>query len=172
MKTETKIYEHGLEEHPKSGAILGNILMILWIALGALGCWFLNPIVAWIYLVFAAAMVFIVLRWLVCTKCYYYDKWCPIGWGKLSALFFKRGNVEDFDKSIGVKLAPITYGLLTLVPLICIVVSMIQDFTIPKVIVLVVLLLLSIYSGAISRSRTCKKCKMRLACPGCAVKND
>lgn len=171
MKKEFKIYEPGLEEHPKSGAILGNFLMLLWIALGTIGCWFLEPIIAWVYLVFAIVMVFIVLRWLVCTKCYYYGKWCPIGWGKLSALLFKRGNIEDFDKSIGVRLAPMTYGLLTLVPLVCIVVSMIQDFAIPKVIVLVALLLLSAYSGTISRRSSCKKCRMRSICPGCAVKS-
>lgn len=170
--TEFKIYEPGLEEHPKSGAILGNFLMLLWIALGTAGCWFLEPIVAWIYLPFAVVMVFGVLRWLVCTKCYYYGKWCPIGWGKLAALLFRKGNMEDFGKSIGVKLAPMTYGLLTLVPLVCVVVSMTQDFAIPKVIVLVGLLLHSVYSGAISRRSSCKNCRMRLACPGCAVKNE
>ena len=172
MKKEFKIYEPGLEEHPKSGIILGNFLMLLWIALGTIGCWFLEPIIAWIYLPFAFVTVFVGLRWLVCTECYYYGKWCPIGWGKLSAILFKQGNIEDFDKSIGVKLAPMTYGLLTLVPLVCIVVSMIQDFAIPQVIVLVALLLLSAYSGAISRRSSCKNCKMRSICPGCAVKTD
>jgi len=172
VRTEFKIYEQGREEHPKSGAILGNSLMLLWIALGTAACWFLEPVIAWIYLPFAVVTVFGVLRWLVCTKCYYYGKWCPIGWGKLSALLFKKGNIEDFDKSIGVKLAPITYGLLTLVPLVCVVVSMVQDFIIPKVIVLVALLVFSAYSGAISRRGTCKECKMRLVCPGCATKKE
>lgn len=172
MKTEFKIYEQGLEEHPKSGVVLGNSLMLLWIAMGTIGCWFLEPIIAWIYLPVAFVTVFVVLRRLVCTKCYYYGKWCPIGWGKLAALLFKQGNVEDFGQGIGVKLAPMTYGLLTLVPLVCTVVSMIQDFTIPKVVVLVGLVLFSVYSGAISRRRSCQNCKMRLACPGCAAKGD
>ena len=172
MKTELKIYEPGLEEHPKSGAILGNSLMLLWIALGTIGCWFLEPVIAWIYLPVAVVTVFVVLRRLVCTKCYYYGKWCPIGWGKLSALLFKKGNIEDFDKSIGVKLAPMSYGLLTLVPVVCTVVSMIQDFAIPKVIVLVALLAYSVYSGAISRRKSCQNCKMRSICPGCAVKSN
>lgn len=36
--------------------------------------------------------------------------------------------------------------------------------------VLILLLLVSFYSGAISRKKACAKCKMRLICPGSAVK--
>jgi len=170
MKTEIKIYEQGLEEYPKSSIILGNFLMILWIALGTISCWFLYPLVAWFYLGFAVIMVFVILRRLVCTDCYYYDKWCCMGWGKLSALVFKRGNIEKFNTSIGMKLAPLTYGLLTVIPLISIVISIFQEFSVSKIIVLVLLLSISFYSGAISRKKSCEKCKMRLICPGSAVK--
>jgi len=79
MKKEIKMYEEGLEEHPKAGIILGNLTMILWIVLGTVACWFLYPPVAWIYLIFAVVMVGIILRKLVCTNCYYYDKWCSKG---------------------------------------------------------------------------------------------
>jgi len=92
MKTEIKIYEQGLEEYPKTSAVIGNLFMILWIALGAVACWLFYPLIAWIYLAFAVIMVFVVLRKLVCPNCYYYDKWCNIGWGKLCALFFKKGD--------------------------------------------------------------------------------
>jgi len=170
MKNEIKIYEQGLEEYPKVGIVLGNLTMIIWIALGTLGCWFLYPPVAWIYLAFAIIMVFVVLRKLVCINCYYYGKWCGIGWGKLSALIFKKGSIKKFNTSIGLKLAPITYGLLTLIPLIVVVISIIQGFTISKIVVLILLLLISFYSGTISRKKTCAECKMRLICPGSAVK--
>ena len=43
MKTESKIYEQGLEEYPKVGIFIGNLLMLIWIALGTIGCWFLSP---------------------------------------------------------------------------------------------------------------------------------
>ncbi|MBU4313562.1 MAG: hypothetical protein KJ821_02025, partial [Actinobacteria bacterium] len=133
MKTEIKIYEQGLEEYPMSSIILGNVLMLLWIVLGTLGCWLFHPVVAWIYLVFTIVMVFIVLRKLVCTDCYYYDKWCCMGWGKLSALFFKKGRIENFPNSLGLKLAPFTYGLLSLIPLILIIISLVQKFTLFKI---------------------------------------
>ncbi len=172
MKNETKIYEQGLEEYPKTSAVTGNFFMILWIASGTIACWFLYPLVAWFYLVFAIIMVFVVLRKMVCTNCYYYDKWCCIGWGKLSALFFKEGEIENFPKSSGIKIAPFTYGLLTLIPLVLIVISIIKEFTVPKLVVLFLLLFISFYSGAISRKKTCAKCKMRLICPGSAVRGE
>ena len=88
MEDEPEFYEAGLEEHPKSTIIFGNLVMLIWFALGAISCWFFIPLIAWIYLAFAIIMVGIVLRKIVCTNCYYYGKWCHIGWGKLSACFF------------------------------------------------------------------------------------
>lgn len=170
MNDETKIYDQGLEEYPKAGIVLGNLMMIVWIALGTIACWFLYSLIAWIYLAFAIIMVFIVLRKLVCINCYYYDRWCCTGWGKLSALFFKKGNIEELSTNTDIKLAPFTYGFLSIVPIILIIVSIIQEFSISKVIVLVLLLSISFYSGAISRKKSCEKCKMKLICPGSAVK--
>ena len=170
MKTKTNIFEQGLEEYSKASIILGNFIMILWIALGTIACWFLCPLVAWVYLALAIIMVGVVLRKLVCTNCYYYDKWCGMGWGKLSALLFKKGSIENFNASIGLKLAPITYGLLSLIPLVAIVISVVQGFTVAKVVVLLLLLLVSFYSGVISRKKGCANCRMKLMCPGSAVK--
>ncbi len=101
---EIIIYEQGAEEYSKTGIFFSNFIMLLWIAAGTFGCWFLSPIAAWIYLAFA------------------------------------------------------------------IIISLFQEFTVLKIVVLIFLLLISFYSGAISRKKTCAMCKMRLICPGCAVK--
>ena len=170
MSKEMKIYEQGAEEYPKPGIFLGNLVMIFWIALGMIGCWFLYPLAVWIYFAFAVIMIGFVLRKLLCTNCYYYGKWCCLGWGKLAALFFEEGNIENFNQSVGQKLAPATYGLLSLIPLILIAVSLFQEFTIFKIAVLILLLSISFYSGTVSRKKTCAVCKMRLVCAGCAVK--
>src|SRR4030043_477836 len=155
MKCEPQIYEQGFEEFPKSQIVLGNLLMLLWIALGTAACWFLHPTAAWIYLTIALLMVFIVLRWLVCTNCYYYGRGCPIGGGKLSALLFKQGSIEKFSKSPGVKLAPITYGMLSLIPLVLVIVALVKDFTAPKLVILILLLLVSGYSAVGNRKKSC-----------------
>lgn len=171
MGEKIKLYEKGLEKYPKSGITLGNIAMLLLIALGTITIWFFYPLLAWLYLAFTIIMVYIVLRKLVCTNCYYYDKWCSIGWGKLSAKLFKKGKIEEFNNSVGLKLAPLIYGLLLMIiPIVLIIISIVLVFNYYKVGVLVLLLLLSIYSGGIGRKSACSRCKMRLYCRGSAVK--
>jgi hypothetical protein len=172
MTNKENIYEGGLEEHPKRTIILGNLVMVSWLTLGTIACWFLSPLVAWIYLAVGIILVYFVLRRLVCVNCYYYDKWCGIGWGKLAALFFKPGDIDKFGTGVGVKLAPLAYGLLSLIPLVLVIIAMVQQFTVPRLVVLLLLLLASAYSGFMSRKKGCVTCKMRLICPGCTVKNE
>jgi len=167
---ELQLYEQGLEEYPKADVAVGNVMMLLWIALGALGCYFLHPAVAWVFLAVALAAVYIVLRKLVCTNCYYYGKRCSMGWGALSALLFKQGDMSRFDTGVGIKIAPLVYGLLTLIPLVTLAISMAISFSIAKTIVLVLLLAVSACSGTVSRKKSCTRCKMRLICPGSALK--
>jgi hypothetical protein len=47
---------------------------------------------------------------------------------------------------------------------------MIRSFSLIKIIVLVLLLSVSSYSGAIGRKKSCEQCKMRYICPGSAAK--
>jgi hypothetical protein len=169
-KSEVKIYEQGIEEFGLGSIIFGNLAMLVWIMLGTTCCWFFHPIAAWVYLAVALLMVFVILRRLVCVNCYYYGKRCPIGWGKLAALMFKQGSMDKFGTSVGVKLAPMTYGLLSLIPLGFVIAAMVQDFEVAQPVVLVLLLAMSAYSGTISRKKSCVNCRMRYACPGCAVK--
>lgn len=170
MPGKSILYEQGLEAYPKSGAILGNLVMLVWMTLGTIACRFVSPLAGWLYLAIALGMVYVVLRKLVCTNCYYYDKLCAIGWGKLAARFFKPGKIENFSTCAGIKIAPATYGALTLIPVVLLVISLFQQFTWTKILVLVFLLLISFYSGTISRKKSCARCKMRLVCPGSAVK--
>jgi hypothetical protein len=144
--------------------------MLLFLAVGAVGVWFLLGWLAWLYLFFALILIYGIQRKLVCTNCYYYDKWFSFGWGKLSGLMFKKGNIEDFATSIGLKTAPIVYGLIMIIPLIAIIISLVLVFDYTMVGVLILLVVLSIYSGGIGRKAACSRCKMRLVCPGSAVK--
>ncbi len=170
MENQTKLYNPGLEEYPKTGIILRNIIMLLWIALGTIACWFIHPLIAWLYFAFSTKMVFIVLRKMVCTNCCYYAKWCSTGWGKLSCVFFKKGKIENFKTSTGIKIAPFTYGLLALVPFTLLIISLIQQYSTFKLAILALLLSVSVYSGAISRKQACIDCKMKTICPGSAAK--
>lgn len=167
---KNKFNEKGIEEFPKPTVIFGNFMMISWIGVGAAACYLFYPLAAWIYIAFAFVMVYVILRKLVCMNCYYYGKRCALGWGKLSALLFKKGHVEDFADAAGLKLAAPTYGLLTLVPLVLVIVSIVKSFSIGKIAMAALLLLISVYSGFISRKKTCGECKMKFICPGSAAK--
>jgi len=141
-----QLYEQGLGEHSKPEVIFDNALMLVWIALGALGCYFLHPVATWVFLAFALAMAYLVLRKLV-------HKWprCALRVGVLSALLFKQGGM--------IKIAPVVYGLLTLIPIVTLAISMTISFSTVKLIPLMQVLAISVYSGAVGRKRNCTRCK-------------
>ncbi len=170
MTEQEDLFEDGLEHYPWGQIIIANLVMILLFSLGALACWYFYPIFGVVYLIAACILVYVLLRKLVCVNCYYYDKWCGIGWGKLSALMFKKGRTEEFPTSIGLKLAPAVYGLLIIVPSVLLSVSIIQNFSWYKIILLILLLCVSFYSVGVGRKKLCSKCKMNTICPGSAVK--
>jgi hypothetical protein len=170
MAQGAKLHEKGAEQYPMSRVVIGNILMMLWIVVGSIAVWFFSLIVAAVYLIVAVITVYFILRKLVCTNCYYYDKWCSFGWGKLAAALFKRGKNEEFHESIGMRLAPIVYGLLTVFPLIVVLIVLIGEFDYYKLAVLVILVFFAVYSGSISRRSACASCKMNTICKGSAVK--
>ena len=172
MDKNFELYEKGLETFSLFSVVLNNIIMILWIISGSVACTFISPIIGKIYLFTAVFMVYFVLRKIVCTNCYYYGKMCSTGWGILAEHLFRKGNINNFRNSIGNKLAPITYFSLLIVPLILVLISIIREFTTLKFITLILLLLTSIYSSLIGRKKSCRNCKMRLICPGCAIKID
>ena len=139
------------KEYSKSLLVLGNLAIFLWIALGAISCWFFNQLVGWFYLVFAFALVFAILRKLGCNSCYY-CKSCTMGFGKLPDLFLGSGYIIGVNSSMIVKFV-FGYGLLGIVPMIFLAVSIIQEFAVSKIAVLVFLLLILLYSGTRKKPR-------------------
>jgi len=118
MKKSVQLYDAGLEEYPLRDVILSNIAFAALLAAGTIVCWLVSPAFGVAYLVVFAALTYGLLRRLTCTRCYYHGKRCGSGWGLLSAMCFGRRPLEEFNESPGVKLAPLVYGLMMLVPLI------------------------------------------------------
>ena len=170
MKKVVQLYEAGLEEYPVRDVIAGNLAMTALIVAGTLACWFVSPLFGIAYAVLAVFMVYFVMRRLVCTRCHYFGKRCGTGWGVLAAMWFARGRIEEFNTSVGVRLAPVVYGLMALLPLVAITVALLGGPTSSKLVVLGLLLALSFYSMGPGRRRTCSVCKMRLFCKGSAAK--
>ncbi|RKY83670.1 hypothetical protein DRP98_06680 [candidate division KSB1 bacterium] len=85
-------------------------------------------------------------------------------------MWFKKGDIEEFSTSQGIKIAPLVYGSLSLIPFIILIISILKAFSLIKLLVLVLLVLIGFFSGTISRRKNCVSCKMKLICPGSAVK--
>lgn len=171
MTKKSGLYKKGIESISAPGIIVNNALIIVWILLGAIACKYISIYAAYIYAAYSVTIVFLVLRKLVCTNCYYYDKWCYLGWGKLSAKLFKKGKMEAFDSSVGIKIAPLVYGSLTLIPILALSISA-YNKTIQTSTFLYIftgIAVLSIYE-ALSRKKICSQCKMKFVCPGSAAK--
>lgn len=102
-----------------------------------------------------------------CVNCYYFGKYCAFGKGKMAALFFKKGNPENFiKKHIGWK-SMIPEALVSLIPLVVGVVLLIKNFSWFILILMVLLAALTTAgNGFIRGSLACKFCKQReLGCP-------
>ena len=126
--------------------------------------------IGWMWMVvYLASALVLEIRLLKghCTSCYYYGKVCAFGKGRLSAVFFKRGNPERFDDKNITWRSMIPDVLVGLVPVILGIVVLVRDFSWAVfAAVLGVLLLATMGSGAVRTSLACKYCRQReLGCP-------
>ena len=98
-----KLYGKGLENYPKATVFLTNVLLLLWFGFAAYGMSALRfaglPIISIIYLLFAIIMLGLILRKHLCTHCYYYNKLCGTGWGKLSSCLFKEKSGNYWNET-------------------------------------------------------------------------
>jgi hypothetical protein len=129
----------------------GNLAIALWIVLSAVACWFFNPVSGWLFLGSTFILIFVILRKLGCSTCYY-CKSCTMGFGKLADLFFGNGYMAGINSSLALKIV-FVYGLLGIVPAAFLAVSILQEFAATKIAVLALLLVLLFYSGSRRKPR-------------------
>jgi hypothetical protein len=139
-------------EVSKAFIVSGNLAVFLWIILGLVACWLFSPTAGWGFLIFASFSVYLVLRRLMCNTCYY-CKSCTKGFGKLALLFFGKGHILGLGKGAELGYLVFIYGLLSVLPSVLLVFSLNQEFTVVKVLLLAMLLLISLYSGWTRGSR-------------------
>jgi len=124
------------------------------------------PIISVLYALFLIIMLLFVLGKHLCTHCYYYGKLCSTGWGKLSALMFGKnsGNYQ-----LGVKLAGVTWILVTAIPIVGIILALILEYS-PSNLTFLILFILLTPVNFVSHRKACEKCKMRFICPASMAK--
>jgi hypothetical protein len=137
----------------RSLLVFGNLMLVFWILLGAIASWLYTSLAFWLFLLFAAFMIFGMLRRLGCSSCAY-CKSCTSGFGRLSNWFF--GKIPAKGRNSKTRLAFIVfiYCLLALVPSVLLTVSIIHVFTTIKIAVLIGILSISLYSIATWRMKT------------------
>ncbi len=168
MTKEMNLYNDGLEEYPLSVVVKENTAIALWLILGTLIISQVSCIIGSLYLICALSMILVVMRKLLCTHCYYYGKVCHVGWGKLAALLFPKGEITQFSTCKGQKAAPIFFAALALIPVIFSLISLIIKFKFYKLPLIAVLIGTIIYSSVFARKKSCMQCKMKTICPGSA----
>ena len=153
----TKTYDN----FPLWIVILSNSVTILIYLSGFMITLSLSWIAAILYLVFILALEFRLLS-KHCVNCYYWGKTCGFGKGRLSSLFFKRGDPSKFcEKSFNWK-DMIPDLLVSLIPLLIAIVIMIFKFNLVLLFAAIILITLTtIGNGFIRGNLTCKYCKQR-----------
>ena len=146
--------------------ILSNLVSILIYSSGFIITFRLGWIAAVLYLVFILAFEYRLIS-NHCVNCYYWGMTCGFGKGRLSALFFIRGDPVKFCNNEMSWKDMIPDLLVSLVPFIIGIVLMIIKFDFTLLFAAIILIVLTtIGNGFIRGNLTCRYCKQReLGCP-------
>jgi len=154
------------ESYPLWIVLLSNFHSFLLYGFGFAIMLRVGPVFAFLYLAYILVLEIRLLK-THCVDCYYWGMDCGFGKGRISALFFKKGDVSRFC-SKGIKPADMIPDLLvSLIPVLTgIILIIVKVDYLLLAAVLVIILLTTAGNGFIRGSLTCKYCKQRdLGCP-------
>ena len=155
-----------IKNYPWGIVTVSNIIPLITYVLGGFIMFRIGYL--WMFL-YIGYILFIEFRLLAngCPDCYYYGKWCAFGRGKLSSLFFKKGDPERFAcrQVTWKEMAP--DFLVTLIPMISGIVLLILHFYLSILLAVIGLVLLASAGNAFVRGQlACKSCKQgEIGCP-------
>ena len=154
------------DNFPSWIVILSNSNSILTYLSGLIITYSLSWIAAILYLVFILTLEFRLLS-KHCVNCYYWNKTCGFGKGRLSSLIFKRGDPSKFCENSFTWKDMIPDLLVSLIPLLIAIALMIVKFNLILLFTSIVLIAFTtIGNGFIRGNLTCKYCKQReIGCP-------
>ncbi|MCW3984352.1 MAG: hypothetical protein NWE96_10230 [Candidatus Bathyarchaeota archaeon] len=138
---------------PEKLVILGNLALFIWIVLDTVAFLLYDTNTGIAFFIVALIAIYGVLHFIGCLRpCYNCIK-CTHGMGRLAALYFGKRILKDYKYSY--KLPPAIFFSLFVgaFPASFALYSAIQDFTVIKVSVFVVLLAFTIFSGLTWRTK-------------------
>ena len=86
---------NSFENYPIRIVLISNVVSLLIYSIGIFILFKLDWIVAAFYLTYVFILEFRVIRY-HCINCYYWGKTCGFAKGRISSLFFKKGNETKF----------------------------------------------------------------------------
>lgn len=154
------------ENYPIMIVIVSNLLSFLIYLIGAFILYQFNLIWVIFYVLFILLLEFRLMRG-HCVDCYYYGKTCAFGKGRLSALFFQRGNPEKFNQVKITWKDIVPDFLVFLVPVLAGILLLVLEFSLTILILIIALFLLGFFGNALVRGKlACRYCKQRaIGCP-------
>lgn len=154
------------DNFPAKTVLISNALSIGIYISGFIVMAYLGWVIAFLFLAYIIGLEFRVIRF-HCINCYYWGKTCGFGKGRVSAWLFKKGNPAEFCAKKMTWMDMIPDMLISLIPLVTGIVSLIVDFRFSILAALAVLIFLTTMgNGYVRGSLTCKYCKQReFGCP-------
>jgi len=146
--------------------IISNLVSIAIYLIGAYIIYQLGIIWLLFYLLYIVVLEIRLMK-RSCVNCYYYGKFCAFGKGKISSLFFKKGDSQKFikDKITWKDILP--DFLVSIILIVVGIALLILNFNwlILSLIILLVILT-SVGNGFVRGSLACKFCKQKeIGCP-------
>ena len=132
-------------EFTRQFIILGNLALLFWVFLAFFVVLFYAPLYSLLYLIFGAIIIYAILRRLGCSSCYK-CKACTSGFGRLAGDFFGKGFIKKESVGNRIGLIGFVYFLLLPLPAALSILSLLQAFSVLKVLVMVCLLAVAAYS--------------------------
>ena len=161
------------ENYPIWIVIVSNLVSLLVYGIGLYILCQSGIIWAVVYLVFILIFEFRLIS-SHCPDCYYHGKTCGFGKGRLSALFFKKGDPARFTAMTITWKDILPDFLLFIIPVIAGILLLIQGFTWTILILVIALLLLGFAGNALVRGQlVCRYCRQReIGCPAAQLFNQ
>lgn len=149
------------ENYPCRVIIISNLVSIAIYLTGAFILYQLGIVWLLSYLIYIFGLEIRLMK-KSCTNCYYYGKFCAFGKGKISSLFFKKGNPHNFIKNKITWKNIIPDFLVSIIPIVVGIILLILNFNwlILSLIILLVTLT-SVGNSFVRGSLACKFCKQR-----------
>jgi hypothetical protein len=159
--------EPGCKENYPTAIVIGsNLLSLLIYGIGAFILFRFGIIWVIGYVFFILILEFRLLSG-HCVDCFYYGKTCAFGKGRLSSLFYQKGNPEKFSQMTLTWKDILPDFLMFMIPVLAGILLLIQEFTWIVLILIITLFLLGFLGNALVRGQlACRYCKQReIGCP-------